>query len=67
MIIMSYFIDEPKKNARNEIRRMNYETCEFGNLDFRIHSANFSFLSLQKSTKYDIDNYTEFWFLFSDE
>ena len=41
MILMSYFVDESKKNEKNP--RMNYETCEFGNVDFRIHSANFFF------------------------
>ena len=29
---MSYFVDEPKKNEK-KIRRMNDETCEFGNLE----------------------------------
>ena len=39
-ILYNYFVDEPKKNEKKN-RKMNYETCEFGNLDFRIHSANF--------------------------
>ena len=47
---------------------MNYETCEFENLDFTIHFAIFFFhFLLGSSTKYDINNHTEFWFLFSDE
>ena len=29
---MSYFVDEPKKNGKKN-RKMNYETCEFGNLE----------------------------------
>ena len=39
---------------------MDYETCEFGNLDFRIHFANFFSFFLGLSSKYDINNHAEF-------
>ena len=32
-LLMSYFVDESKKKWKKN-RRMNYETCEFGNLEW---------------------------------